>query len=1049
MGTITSGIGLMSGLNINDIVSKLMTIERMPLTQLQSRIKNVDTQRTAIADLSARVLALKAAFAPLKNSLLFKSTKATSSNEDLIRATASSGAAAGTYRVRVEQLAASQQLVTRGVFDPDRSPLGAGTLVFASGLSKLAQQTSLDMLNGQQGISRGTIRITDGSGASAQVDLSGAKTVQDVVGAINSASGIQVQAEVRGDRLAIVDLSGAQTSVLSVADVGIGHTAQDLGIAGTGSVDELSGRVELVGADINRIVANTSLSLLNDGNGVGNSGGAGDMKVTAADGTIFSANFSDVMDLGTNLAMLNNGQGVRLGTIKITHSDNTTAEVDLTTARTMQDVVDLLQAKDVMVVVTGNKIQVTDNIKGSQKLIIADGTSGHAALDLGIAGSSAGANKPDLPETIRGSEIYRIRTVGDVLRAINYAAGNYDAASDTRKVTASLDAAGKGIVLTDNTGVAGQLTVAAINGSTAMRDLGLTGTAGGVELTGERLIATMNTTLLRSLNGGQGIQQLGTVSITDRAGKQTTFDFSGAKTVDDILSVFADQLQAGGAQVRAKLADSGLGIVIEDLSGGTGPMTIADVTGTTAQDLKIAGSTTTATLRSGTLTRQFISGSTLLSDMNYGKGIAAGSFTITDSAGRSTTISVSNPKTTRLQELLRQINSAADGSSQTTSEGQTTIKPHVEARINDTGDGIVIVDKAGGEGHLTITDGGGTAAHDLKIAGTAAAGEDSLDGRISRQISLGAGDSLNSLAAQLAQAGDLLSVGVINDGSSISPYRLMISATNSGTRGALAIDSGDVLLGLDTLVQAQDAVAYIGGDGKTGGIRVVSSENQLTSVIPNATLTLTGKVGDYADITVASDTGSLIKQLGSIAEKVSDVVSRIKALTSYDAETSSRGILLGDSAVYRLSDTMYRLFDQQVTVDGKRLRLSDLGLKITSSGASFDEAQFHKAFDSNPDVVQKAFTDATNGLWAKIDKIFTNLSDSGSGLLPSRSEALQKQTDLFNRRVTELSSLLDSKERRLYAQYQAMETALSRLQGQQAALASLASLVTSARASRS
>lgn len=1039
MGTITSGVGLMSGLNIDEIVSKLMLIERTPLTQLQARIRDVDAQRTAISDLSARVLALKAAFAPLKTNLLFKSVKATSSNQDLLRATASSGAAAGTYRVRVEQLATSQQLVTRGVLDPARSPLGAGTLVFASGLSRLAQPTSLDMLNGQMGVSRGKILITDRSGASAEIDLSSAKTVQDVISAINTASGIQVRAEVRGDRLAIVDLSGATTTALTVADVGLGRTAADLGIAGTAS------NSELVGADINRLTENSALSLLNDGNGVGNGGGGGDLKITAADGTTFTANFSDVMGMHTNLALLNNGQGVRLGTVKITHSDNTTAEVDLTGAQTIEDVVNRLQEADLTVVVTGNTLQVTDKIKGSGKLVIADAAGSFAATDLGIAGSSIGANKPESPETVRGGEIYRIRTIGDVLRAINYAAGNYDPAGNTRKVTASLDAAGKGIVLTDGSGGTGQLTVEAVGTSTALRDLGLTGTASGGTLAGERLIATMNTTLLRSLNGGQGIRELGQVSITDRAGNTSTFDLSGAKTVDDILSILqADPNDPAGAKIRARLADSGLGIVIDDLSDGTGTMTIADVTGTAAQDLKIAGSTTAATLRSGTLTRQFISGNTLLSDMNYGKGVAGGSFTITDSAGRSATISVGDPKTTRLQDLLRQINSAADGSSQTT-DGNTTVKPHVEARINDTGDGIVIIDKAGGEGKLTIADSGGTTAHDLRIAGTAAEGEDRLDGRISRQISLGAGDSLNSLAAQLAAASDLLSVGVINDGSSISPYRLMITAANSGTRGSLAIDTGDVDLGLDTLVQAQDAIAYIGGDGKTGGIRVVSSENQLTTVIPNVTLTLAGKVGDYADITVASDTDTLVKQLGSIAEKVTDVIKRIKELTSYDAETETRGILQGDSAVYRLSDAMYNLFDQQVMVDGKRLRLSDLGLEITGSGASFDEDAFHKAFDGNRSAIEKAFTDVTDGLWAKLDKIFANLSDAGTGLLPVRSESLQKQNDLFNKRAADLTSLLSSKEKRLYAQFQAMETALSRLQTQQAALASLASLASSFR----
>ncbi len=1015
MGTITSGVGLMSGLNIDDIVSKLMSIERQPLVQLQARVKTVETERVAISDLSARILALKAAFAPLKGDLLFRSNKAVSSNQDLIQAMASSTAVAGSQRVRVEQLAATQQLVSRGVADADRTPLGSGTVVFASALSRLSQQTSLSQLNGQTGVTRGIIRVSDGSGSSAQVDLGTAKTVQDVVSAINTASGVQVRAEIRGDRLAIVDLSGQTTGPLTIADVNGGRAARDLGIAGTGTAGEI------LGGDVNTITEGTSLSLLNDGNGIAIDGLLDDMKITAADGTGFNVNLSGTLMATTRLDALNSGQGVRLGLIKITHSDKTSVEIDLTGAQTVGDVLSRLSTGgNVSATATSRGIVISDTIKGKEKLIIEDVTGGHAATDLGIAGSAAGSDT--VAASLIGTSVYQIRTLGDVLRAINFATGN------TGKVTASLDAAGKGLVLTDQTSGVASLAVEALGTSGAAKSLGLDGVPIGGVLEGRRLVATMNSTLLRSLNGGQGITQLGQVKIIDRAGAASTFDLSGAQSIDDVLSML--QAQAGGVQIKAELADSGLGIVIRDLSGGTGSLSVSDEIGTAAVDLKIAGSVAGETLRGGTLYRQFVSGNTLLSEMNYGKGIAVGKINITDSAGNMATFDVTKTATTTLRDLLRQFNNTND-------------KVNVEARINDSGDGIVIIDKAGGGGHLKIEDGGSSSASDLHIAGTTATGEDQIDGRLSQQILLGAGDSLNDLVEQLGKTSGLLSVGVINDGSSITPYRLMITAANSGMRGALAIDTGTLSLGLETLVQAQDAVAYIGGDGKTGGIRVVSSDNQIRNAIPGVTLTLTGKVGDYSDVTISRNTEGLTKQLSQIADKITDVLGRLDTLTNYDQESNTRGILLGDSAAWQVRQDLYSLLEDRVSVGGQSLNLGDLGLSISSSAAKFDEDKFHKKYDSNPEGIRKVFTDAKDGLWVKLDKIFAGLTDRGSGLLPSRSDSLQSKQDLFSKRADELTVLLGSKQKQLYAQYRAMESALAQLQTQQASLASIASLAAS------
>lgn len=1016
MGAISSGVGLISGLNIQDIVSKLMLIEKQPLTLLQNRLQETEAERTAYADLSARVLAIKSALAPLRTNPFFQKTTATSSDPNILQATTSTAAVAGTYQLRVQQLATAQQLVSRGVSDPARSALGEGTFVVASAMARLRQPTSLDFLNGQQGVTRGTIRITDRSGATAQVDLSAARTVDDVLQAINDASGVQVRAEVQGDRLVILDESGQQTTALAVSDLAGGRTAADLGIVGSST----TGRID--GTDVNTIDEQTVLSLLNDGNGVSIHGTQADVRITAANGTSFTVNLSNLITADTNLAVLNGGLGVRLGTVKVTTSDGNAHQVDLSSARTMDDVIKAFKTSaNVTVSITGNKLSVVDGNAGDKKLIIEDVT-GQAAADLGIVGASAGSDSKDA-ESITGEEIYHVRTIGDVLRAINYAKGN------DGTVTATFESMAKGILLSDHTAGANPLKVESLNGSSAAADLGLAGESSGGMVVGRRLVATINSTLLRSLNGGAGVRELGQVRITDRAGNESIYDFTGAQTVEEVLAILNSQ--PGAAKVQAELTDTGLGFVLRDTSDGTGNLTIEDVTGTTAADLRIAGTSGEEAFRGGALYRQYVNGNTTLSSLNGGKGIAAGSFRITDSKGNVETISLTGTASLRLQDVINKINASGD-------------KLLVEARINDSGDGIVIIDKAGGANALKIEENGSTTATDLHIAGTAETGSDRLDGRSSLEIDLDAGDSLNDLVKHLNKAPHLLQAGVINDGSSVSPYRLVVTAANTGARGALAIDAAGTALSFDTLVAAQDAVVYFGGDGVTGGVPVVSSDNQLESLIPGLTLTLTGTSEKATSITVARDTDGLVTQMSTFIEKYNDVFGRLADLTSYNQETEERGILLGDSTAEQLRTTLQRMISTRAGTDTQFKSLSDLGISIGSgSQLEFDEEEFRAAIAADPDAVRELFTDTKNGLWTKLDSLLASLTDKGSGILSTRDQSLQDRADMFSDRIEDMSVLLSNKEQRLYAQYQAMEAALAKLQSQQSALASIASMASS------
>lgn len=92
----------------------------------------------------------------------------------------------------------------------------------------------LSELNDGDGVKLGTIEVTDRSGASAEIDLSTAETVNDVLFLISNYPTIDVRAEINsaGTGINIVDESGGQVSPLKVEEVAGGLTAADLGILG-------------------------------------------------------------------------------------------------------------------------------------------------------------------------------------------------------------------------------------------------------------------------------------------------------------------------------------------------------------------------------------------------------------------------------------------------------------------------------------------------------------------------------------------------------------------------------------------------------------------------------------------------------------------------------------------------------------------------------------------------------------------------------------------------------------------------------------------------
>lgn len=121
--------GLASGLDTQAIISALLAIEQRPITQLELKKKSLSKQKSLFGDLDGLLDKLSSAAKKLKTTNQFLAMAASSDDEDVLTASASSGAAPGSHRVEVLELARAQLNHSNGRASATESLGGYGEFI--------------------------------------------------------------------------------------------------------------------------------------------------------------------------------------------------------------------------------------------------------------------------------------------------------------------------------------------------------------------------------------------------------------------------------------------------------------------------------------------------------------------------------------------------------------------------------------------------------------------------------------------------------------------------------------------------------------------------------------------------------------------------------------------------------------------------------------------------------------------------------------------------------------------------------------------------------
>ncbi len=603
MGGITTGVGIFSGINSGQLIEQLLAIEARPKLLTQSRLAQIQSQQAAYLDINARVTALKNAAAGFRNNNTFQTKTATSSSADTLSATASPTAVSGTYTFIVDRLVSTQQNLSRGFANRDTSGLGMGSISFESERARLDRDVELADLNDGRGIARGRMVVTDSTGRAATIDLSRATHVSEVIEAINSNGNAQVTASVSGGKFVIRDNVGGAVSVTNTQG---STTATSLGLAGVASVGG-----SVTGNTVYRLNSASTLTSLNDGRGVSiktsttddsysflvnvTSGGTttgvrvnlSDIYTTVAGTTTKTA--GAISDMGGVVDRINSAMNARgFSTIRATINPDNGSLILNDSASTAT--LSVVEGTDTTAADLGLPTTVSGSFIASRPLLSGLQTTS-------VMGLKGGAT-PTHDESLN----FRLRSGATFTSTFDSSAGVADLlaqietdseVSGVKRVRASLDSKGTGIVITDLTTGSDKLRITGTSGADAATFLGISTGAAGVD--GDSVSSSnlqrkymSRATALSSMNNGRGIG-IGDFRITDSTGSSQLVRVSETvKSVGDLV----DLINSRGLRVSASVNQNGDGISITETIGvgetaGAQAIKIEEAGGNLAKNLNL------------------------------------------------------------------------------------------------------------------------------------------------------------------------------------------------------------------------------------------------------------------------------------------------------------------------------------------------------------------------------------------------------------------------------------------------------------------------------
>ncbi|MGE4124617.1 MAG: flagellar filament capping protein FliD [Pusillimonas sp.] len=307
-----------------------------------------------------------------------------------------------------------------------------------------------------------------------------------------------------------------------------------------------------------------------------------------------------------------------------------------------------------------------------------------------------------------------------------------------------------------------------------------------------------------------------------------------------------------------------------------------------------------------------------------------------------------------------------------------------------------------------------------------------------KTLDLTGGDtSVNGLIAAINSDESLgVQATVINDGDPANPYRLMLTATGTGTDAAVTkIEvSGNTdlanLLNFDaasTDPQPVSEQAATNAKISINGIDITSQTNTIEDVIEGVTLTLnTADPAQTINLSVSRDDSAASKAITNFVNAYNALQGTVRSLTSYNTETQQGSTLTGDAVARRVQEQVRGILSVSAP-DGDIRSLADLGIEFNYQNGelTLDNAKLSEALKNNLSDVT-GFLNGSGGITERMGQITGDLL-SARGPINSASNGASETVKELARQYETTSLRIDERMATYQKQFAALDSMIAQM----------------------
>jgi flagellar hook-associated protein 2 len=302
--------------------------------------------------------------------------------------------------------------------------------------------------------------------------------------------------------------------------------------------------------------------------------------------------------------------------------------------------------------------------------------------------------------------------------------------------------------------------------------------------------------------------------------------------------------------------------------------------------------------------------------------------------------------------------------------------------------------------------------------------------------------------------------------NTLAGVRDKINAANAGVRASIVTDASGARLSLTSTTTGADngfritatdddgnntdaaglsRVAFDPAGGATqmsrtqaaantaatiNGIAVTSTTTTLTDVVEGMTFTLNKVTTSPVTVTVSRNNDALKGMVNNMIKAFNQLNGFLDEATKYDQSSKAAGLLQGDRTAVGLQNQLRAQLGANGAASSVFGTLSSIGVEFQKDGSlKLNDTKFAKALDNMPEL-QKALgnwtaaTPSTNGFAKKL-AIWADGLLGTQGTLASKQNSIKTQITNNGKDQVKVSERLAAIEKRLRAQYSALDSTMS------------------------